>query len=328
MSYFIRSSAPIGTANGVTGVPSGVWVIVLVVAWILFGLFGHDPWKADEAHTFGVVLDYLRNHDWVVPTLAGEPFVEKPPLFYIASATSAYLFGGLLPVHDAARLATGFFVGIALLFLGLTARELYGRGYAAATVIIFISCLGTFVRLHQLVTDVALLAGMAMGTFGLALSRRTLWNASGALGAGAACAFLAKGLLGPGLLALTALLLPVFVEWRAQRYLQVLAVAALIAMLPAGIWMYALYARSPDLFYEWFVINNFGRFLGLTNIGPHNPPGFYTYTLLWYALPALPLAVFALWAAWRRSDSRDFTERDAAARVARRRRCIGARACQ
>jgi 4-amino-4-deoxy-L-arabinose transferase-like glycosyltransferase len=280
-----------------------VWVITLIAAWVLFGLVGHDPWKADEAHTFGIVVDYLRHGDWVVPTLAGEPFVEKPPLFYIVSAASAYLFGGLLPLHDAARLATGFFVGIVLLFLGLTARELYGRGYASATVLIFISCLGTFVRLHQIVTDVALLAGMAVGIFGLALARRKFWSASTVLGTGAACAFFAKGLLGPGLLALTALLLPIFSQWRTRRYMEILCVAALIAMLPAAIWMYALYARSPDLFHEWFVINNFGRFLGFTGIGPHHPPGFYAYTLLWYALPALPLSGFALWTAWRRPDA-------------------------
>jgi len=303
LSYFKRSLAAVGPANDVIGLPAGAWVAVLVAAWILFGLVGHDPWKADEAHTFGIVVDQLHHHDWVVPTLASEPFVEKPPLFYIASAASAYLFGGLLPMHDAARIATGFFVGIALLFLGLTARELYGRGYASITVIVFISCLGTFVRLHQIITDVALLAGMSVGILGLARSRRTFWSASALLGAGAACAFLAKGLLGPGLLALTALLLPIFSQWRTRRYVEILCVAALIAVPPAAVWMYALYARSPDLFYEWFVINNFGRFLGFTDIGPHNSPGFYAYTLLWYALPALPLSGFTLWSAWRRSDT-------------------------
>jgi 4-amino-4-deoxy-L-arabinose transferase-like glycosyltransferase len=153
--------------NGLDGVPVWAWATMLIAVWVLVGLVGHDPWKADEAHTFGIVVDFLRHRDWVVPTLAGEPFVEKPPLFYIVSAGSAYLFGGLLPLHDAARLATGFFVGIALLFLGLTARELYGRGFASGTLLIFVSCLGTFLRLHQIITDVALLAGLAAGVYGL-----------------------------------------------------------------------------------------------------------------------------------------------------------------
>jgi 4-amino-4-deoxy-L-arabinose transferase-like glycosyltransferase len=123
-----------------------------------------------------------------------------------------------------------------------------------------------------------------------------------ALGTGVACAFFAKGLLGPGLLAVTALLLPFFAPWRTRRYLAILCVAALIAIIPATIWMYALHARSPELFREWLVLNNFGRFLGFTRIGPHTPPGYYGYTLLWYAFPALPLAGYAVWTAWHRPD--------------------------
>jgi len=61
-----------------------------------------------------------------VPTLAGEPFVEKPPVFFVTAALFAELFGGWLPLHDAARLASGFYVALTLLFAGLTARELYG----------------------------------------------------------------------------------------------------------------------------------------------------------------------------------------------------------
>jgi hypothetical protein len=47
------------------------------------------------------------------------------------------------------------------------------------------------------------------------------------------------------------------------------------------------------------VNNNFGRFLGFTRLGTRNMPGFYWYTLLWYALPSLPLASYAVWSAWR-----------------------------
>jgi len=297
--YLISSKSP----AQITGVPGVVWVIALAAAWIMFGLVGHDPWKADEAHTFGIVVDFLQSGDWVVPTLAGEPFMEKPPLIYLVAGAFAGLFQGMLAPHDAARLATGFFVGLALLFLGLTARELYGRGFASAAVLLLVGCFGTIARLHQLIPDVALLAGMALGTFGLALARRTFWGAGVALGLGAACAFLGKGLLGPGLLGMTALLLLIFPAWRTRRYMAMLGLAAGIALIPAALWMYALYARSPALFHEWLVINNFGRFLGFVHIGPRTLPGFYAYTLLWYAFPALPLAAYAVWAAWRRPES-------------------------
>ena len=287
----------------IPGVPGTGAVIAFAIAWIMFGLVGHDPWKADEAHTFGIVVDFLQDHDWVVPTLAGEPFMEKPPLIYLVAGAFAGLFQGTLPTHDAARLATGFFVGLSLLFLGLTAREIYGRGYASAAVLLLVGCFGTVARLHQLIPDVALLAGLSLSMFGLALARWRFWEASIALGLGTACAFLGKGLLGPGLLGVAALLLPVFPAWRTRRYIAVLGLAAGIALIPAVLWMYALYARSPALFHEWLVTNNFGRFLGFEHIGPRNSRGFYAYTLLWYAFPALPLAAYAVWAAWRSPDA-------------------------
>jgi hypothetical protein len=59
--------------------------------------------------------------------------------------------------------------------------------------------------------------------------------------------------------------------------------------------MGALYVRSPSLFFEWLVNNNFGRFFGFARLGTRNPTGFYAETLLWYALPALPLAMYATW---------------------------------
>ena len=299
----IRELAVATPSYSLHGLPPKKWLIVLVVAWVLFGLLGHDPWKPDEAHYFGVVLDFLRSGDWVVPTLAGEPFVEKPPLFYMVAGAFATLGRGAFALHDAARLATGFFVGIALLFLGLTGRELYGRSYGTAAVLVMIGCIGTIARLHQLITDVALFAGVSIGMYGLALSRRSSIGGGVALGVGSACAFLSKGLLGPGWLALTALSLPVFRTWRTRSYAIALAVAIIIAAVPATIWMAALYFRSPALFFEWFVNNNLGRFLGFSRLGPRNPPGFYAETLLWYALPALPLAAYAMWEAWRKQDA-------------------------
>ncbi len=49
---------------------------------------------------------------------------------------------------------------------------------------------------------------------------------------------------------------------------------ALAAILPwLLIWPIALYQRSPELFHEWFWVNNFGRFLGENQLGPPEPAG-------------------------------------------------------
>ena len=265
-------------------------------------LVGHDPWKPDEAYSFGLVLDQLERGDWVVPMLAGEPFLEKPPLFFISAAGFARLFGDLLPLHDAARLASGFFLAVALGFLALTARELNRGRHGWTSVLALLGCLGLYFRAHQLITDLALFAGMSIGMFGLACARRLSLIGGLALGVGAAIAFLAKGLLGPGILGLAALSLPLFPAWRNRIYARTLALAAAVALPLIASWTVALYVRSPELFRSWLVTNNFGRFFGFVDNNLHQPPFFYAYTILWYAFPALPLAGWALWDAYRHRD--------------------------
>ena len=209
-------------------------IVGLLAAWIALGLFGHDPWKPDEAYTFGVVYEALKKGDWLVPTLAGQPFVEKPPLFFWTAAVLAKAFAPVLPLPDAARLASGFYVGLALFFTWLTA----GRRIAAP--LLLAGCLGFLQHAHQLVTDDALIAGVAIGLYGLRASRGFV------LGTGAGIAFLSKGLLGPGVLGLTALLLPAFPAWRASWRQWGWAAGAFAPW--ALIWPWLFYRHSPVLF--------------------------------------------------------------------------------
>ena len=134
--------------------PVKVWLYVLLcVTWLATGLIGHDPWKPDEAYTFGIIYSILQSGDWLVPTLAGETFLDKPPLFYMTAAVFAKLFSPLLPLHDGARLASGFYVALTLLFTGLAGRELFGKDRGWAAVIILIGCLGLLVNAHLMSTD-------------------------------------------------------------------------------------------------------------------------------------------------------------------------------
>src|SRR6185436_15500560 len=130
----------------------------LFVAWIFAGLFGHDPWKPDEAYSFGLVYHILETNDWLVPTLAGQPFVEKPPLFYWTAAIFTNSLPGLLPLHDAARLATAFYVALTLVFTYLIAKGWCQSPVAAPLVLA--GCLGYLQHAHQLITDNSLVAGI------------------------------------------------------------------------------------------------------------------------------------------------------------------------
>jgi 4-amino-4-deoxy-L-arabinose transferase-like glycosyltransferase len=275
-------------------------LVGLCAAWILSTLVGHDPWKPDEAYTFGLVVDFLRRGDWVVPMLAGEPFLEKPPLFYITAAEFARVFGGVLPLPDAARLASGFYMAVALAFLALAARRLHRGRHGWTAVLILLGCLGMVVRAHQMITDLALFAGISMGIYGLAAGRERPIRGGFALGGGTAIAFLSKGLLGPGLLGLASLGLLAFPAWRRRTYLRSLTIAGMVALPGIAAWTCALYLRSVAYFKTWLITNNLDRFLGQTDPELRQPHFYYAGMLLWYAFPALPLAAWAFWDAARR----------------------------
>ena len=268
---------------------------LLCVAWILPGLIGHDPWKPDEAYSFGLVYHMLQTGDWIIPTLAGEPFMEKPPLFYITAALFAKGFGWLLPLHDAARLAAGFYLTLTFALVGLTARELHGENRGWIAVLILLGSVGLIERGHQLITDVSQLTGFALAIYGLALSLRRPILGGACLGAGIGVAFMSKGLLAPGCFGLLCLILPaVFPAWRTRAYLTTLIVAVIAVMPFLVIWPWLVYQRSPQLLQEWLWTNNFGRFLGRNQLGPKSVPGQYLGILIWYAMPAWPLAAWAV----------------------------------
>lgn len=275
-----------------------VFVFMLAIAYLLPGLVGHEPWKQDETYIFGMVYHMLQSSDWVVPQVAGEPFLEKPPLYSWVATVLALATHSCLPLHDGARLASALFGAITLIFTGLTARLCWGDGNGRYAVIALIASFGLLYESHIMITDVPMLSGFAIASYGFALSLRRPLQAGVWLGVGTGIAFLAKGLLVPGVLGVTALLLPaLFANWRRREFMQTLVVAGVVALPWLLIWPIALYLRSPELFYVWFWINNVGRFLGFSvpQLGADNTTWFWPKTLPWFSFPVLPLAIISLW---------------------------------
>jgi len=279
-------------------------VALLCAAWILPGLFGRDPWKPDEAHTFGVVYDLLRGGSWVVPALAGEPFLEDPPLYYLTAAAFAKLFSFALPLHDAARLATGAWMAAVFGLTALAGRELYGVRYGAISALLLLGCFGFVVRGHQLITDNALLAGFAMAYYGFALALRRPALGGFCIGTGIGVGFLADGVLAPAVLGLIALLLPAIGrDWRTRGYGAALAVAAVAAAPWLAIWPILFARQAPALFAWWWWDENLWYYLGR----PYEARAgilYYLGILPWYAFPAWLLALWTLWRARGRGLAR------------------------
>jgi 4-amino-4-deoxy-L-arabinose transferase-like glycosyltransferase len=273
------------------------WLILLFVC---LGLIGHDPWKADEAYAFGIVYSMLTRGEWVVPMLAGEAFVEKPPLVYWLAALTAKLAAPVLPLHDGARLASGVLSAIAIGATALGARAIFGgdRGVGRVAALLLASSLGFVLHARMLLTDLGVIAGVAVALYGLACMPREqrVWLVAALLGTGCGMAFLSKGLVGIAPVCVTVVLLPLLsAAWRTRRYLGTLCAALMFALPWLVIWPATLLAHSPAYFYDWFWLNNVGRFLGfgVQTLGAAHEPGFLLETIPWFTFPVLPLVVWA-----------------------------------
>ncbi|MBU1447544.1 MAG: glycosyltransferase family 39 protein [Gammaproteobacteria bacterium] len=275
-------------------------LLLLCTVWIMTGLIGHDPWKPDELYGFGIVHHFVTSGDWLVPTLAGQPFLEKPPLYYWTAAAFAQMFSSWLPLHDGARLATGFYTALTLLFAGLTGRELFGNNRGWPTAIILIGCLGMLVRGHEILTDNALLTGSAMMLYGYALSLRRPQLAGLIMGIGLGIGFMSKGVIAPILFSTISLSLLSFSNWRTRNYLTTLGIALLSALPWLLMWPLMLHQHSPELFHEWFWTRNIGRWFAFAANGQFNDTFYYLKSLPWMAWPAAPLAAWTVWEARKR----------------------------
>ena len=269
-------------------------LILIFILWVTPGLFGRDPWKADEPYSFGLVYHIIRTGDWVVPTLAGEPFLEKPPLFYLTAACFGHLLSPPLNLFDATRLSVVFYMFLAFLFFTLTARELYGKEYGGPAAIVLAGAILLQENMHKMITDVALFAGFSIALYGFAVTTRRriggFW-----IGTGIGIGFMAKGLLVPGLLGITAVALPlIFPFWRRKDYWVSLAIAALAALPWFIIWPAALYARSVDLFIQFIWYENFGRFFGFGPEAARDSHSYFMVNLIWLTWPVIVPAVWSL----------------------------------
>jgi 4-amino-4-deoxy-L-arabinose transferase-like glycosyltransferase len=271
-------------------------LVLLCGAWITLGLVGHDPWKIEDATAFGVAWNIMQSGNWLAPTLAGEPFVDRPPLAYGVAALFGHAFGGVLPPHDAARLAAGAFLALTLTLLNAAARELYGRGLRWLPMLLLIGSVGMWDRAHQLSPEMGLLLGVALAQYGFALALRRAAVGGAMIGLGIAIAFLSRGFMGPLWLALTAIALPlVSPAWRTRSYATTVGVALAIALPLAGAWPALLAARAPAQLQAWWAVQSIGDYVFPLSAEGAGDPLLLIRNLPWFAWPALPLVLWTLW---------------------------------
>lgn len=258
----------------------------MLLALVWFWGLGHRPlFNTDEGRYAEIPREMLVTGNWVTPRLDGLRYFEKPPLQYWATAAAYAVFG----IHDwAARLWTALSSYLTIVLAAFAAFRLYGPrvGWLAGALLagsFYFGFLGHFNTL-----DASLAFAMSLTLFGYVLGQRAPPGSRAELGwmlmayAGAALAVLNKGLIGillPG--AVLVLYMLVGRDWGRLRRLRPIWGLALFFLLTLP-WFVAVSVQNPDFLWQFFMVQQFLRFL--TPIS-HRPGPW------WYFLPLLVLAV-------------------------------------
>jgi 4-amino-4-deoxy-L-arabinose transferase-like glycosyltransferase len=99
-------------------------VVLLLPAAILYPTLGFHLLEPDEGRYAQIPKEMLQRGEWVVPTLQGEPYLDKPPLMYWLTALSYRTFG-VSP--EAARLVPAVCVHLTILVVYLFGRRSIGE---------------------------------------------------------------------------------------------------------------------------------------------------------------------------------------------------------
>ena len=271
-------------------------LVLLAAVWIALGLAGHDPWKFDDAVNFDLAWQMNVHGDYVVPRLAGDVYLARPPLVPAIAAVSQRLLSPPLDAYDAARVAAGLALAVTLLFTSLAAVELAGPGLRWLPMLILIGTVGLWDRGHVLSGELGAMTGVAIALYGLALALRRPLGGGAWLGLGLATAFLSQGPLTPVWIVVATLLLPACGRaWRRPAWALSLAVAIVVGVALVLPWIVALGLRGHGLLAAWVAGQRAGNFIALHGGADGADPLYYLRNILWFGWPAVPLIAWTLW---------------------------------
>jgi 4-amino-4-deoxy-L-arabinose transferase-like glycosyltransferase len=269
-------------------------ILLLASGALLFPCLSFFLFEPDEGRYAQIPREMLTRGEWLVPTLQGEPYLDKPPLFYWLVMASYSLFG----YHDwAARLVPAFAVEGCILLTYLLGRRLLGERPAFWGALFLVLMPGFTGMGRLLVLDGVLTFWVTLSLFAAARAAegprlRLGWWLVTALACG-------LGVLTKGPVGLVLLLPPLWLYRRLggctarigrRGWLIFFAIIVAIAVP----WYIAVCMRLPDFARNFFLVHNVQRFV--QPFDHDRPVWFYLPVLLAGLLPAsllvLPLTRF------------------------------------
>jgi 4-amino-4-deoxy-L-arabinose transferase-like glycosyltransferase len=254
-------------------------VVVAVCGFLFFfGLGAFGLVGADEPRYAQIAREMLARHDWILPTLNGNHWLEKPVLLYWKIMGSYALLG----VTDWAARAPSAAHATAMVLVIFFFMRRFRPGSELDAALVTASSAGVVAFARGASTDMMLSATLTVAMLAWWAWRQTgrrLWLAAFYvfLGFGA----LAKGPVAP---ALAVLIVAAYAALHrdAKVFLRSLWLPGFALFLLVALpWYIAIDIKAPEFFRVFFLEHNLERFG--TNLYRHSQP-------FWYYLPVFILA--------------------------------------
>lgn len=298
-------------------------LLLLGLLYILPGLIGRDPWKNDDAASFGIMWTMAHGtlQDWLWPHIVGYPIPEEGPLAFWLGAISIKCLGWLVGDAQAARIASMLFFLIGafsvwyaayllgrrteaqphkLAFGGQPEPRDFGRTLADGALLIYLGCLGLLVHSHETSAEALHVSLLAFLLYRL-VKYIEIPNASNVsmVGFVLGCLALTRGWVLPLTLFFSFFLLFVWLKLTVRRTSWHLILTMLVAIATTQIWIATAHFVQPfgsTPFDAWMQWNN--EQIALPNIASIQ---YFLRYGIWFFWPAWPFAMWAVYA-WRRQQ--------------------------
>ena len=307
------TSFPCGL-NGLLAGRRYLFITLLVACSLYIPGQRHGLYRTVDAREAEIAREMLASGNLSVPTLNGEVFLEKPPLFAAAVALSFKLFG---VSETAARVPSAVFAVLSLLGLAVLGTRLKDRRLGVFMALFLGTDMFYLSWGHEVRLDLAL-AGFVIWSLVAFLAAYSPGQEKARLGpliafyALVTAAFMTKGVVGslvPALTVMTYLICRRDFKglWRIKPWLGILLFVAL-----AGPWHYALFEQAGSRYFEIFYRDNhLYRFIHSSevNLG-HRKPWYIYLVNEWHDFLPWSLLFPAAFLSFFRSGYRAWLGRD------------------
>ena len=267
---------------------ANIFALLLLVAasflFIIFGLGNYPLIDVDETRYAVMARDMVISGNWNDLLLNGEPFLEKPPLYFWLVASSVKLFNGLTPFS--ARLPIGLSAILLVFATYFVGKKVSGVKFGLYSALILLSSVFYLIFAHIAILDMVLTVTMGLTLycgFLATISQNKVKSIYWFL----FYIFMSLGFLAKGILAVAFPVIIMFVYcfitkqlkevFRPLNLLPGIIMFFLITM-PWHIIMYKHYGYT--FIHEYYIKHHFSRFIDSAELGRKQPLLFFVPVFL------------------------------------------------